>query len=73
VDLLMAWVSVPDLGLHPYRQRYEHIGRDGDGGIVRFMDLGLDPGFVSDLVLDRDGLVRDYPQLARRVDPRPSE
>jgi uncharacterized protein len=72
VDLLMAWVSVPDLGLQPSRQRYEHIRRDGDGGIVRFVDLGLHPGFVSELVMDRDGLVLDYPDLARRVDPRPS-
>jgi uncharacterized protein len=73
VDLLMAWVSVPDLGVHPSRQRYEHVRREADGAIVRFQDLGLHRGFVSELVLDGDGLVRAYPQLARRVNPRPSE
>lgn len=25
VDFLMAWVSVPDLGVHRSRQRYEHL------------------------------------------------
>jgi hypothetical protein len=64
----MAWVSVPDLGLHPSRQRYEHIRRDSDGATVRFRELEGD-GFEAELVLDRDGLIVVYPQLARRVDP----
>jgi hypothetical protein len=68
-DFLMAWVSVPDLGLHASRQRYEHLRRDGDEAIVRFSDLGLHHGFTSDLVVDSDGLVLVYPQLARRVHP----
>jgi hypothetical protein len=68
VDLMMAWVSVPDLGLHPSRQRYEHIGRDSNGAKVQFKELEGD-GFEADLVLDRDGLIVVYPQLARRVDP----
>jgi hypothetical protein len=65
VDLLMAWVSVPDLGLHPSQQRYEHVRRSGDASIVRF--VARDPDFVSDLVLDVDGLVVRYPGLAARV------
>jgi hypothetical protein len=67
VDFLMAWVSVPDLGLHASRQRYEHVRREGERAIVRFLDLGLHAGFTSELELDRDGLVLTYPQLARRV------
>jgi uncharacterized protein len=66
-DFLMAWVSVPDLGLHPYPQRYEHVRADRHRSIVRFVDRGLSPGFVSELELDADGLVLGYPQLARRV------
>ena len=69
VDFLMAWVSVPDLGLHAYRQRYEHLRRNANEATVRFIDLGLDRGFTSDLVLDSDGLVLVYPHLARRVHP----
>jgi hypothetical protein len=67
-DFLMAWVSVPELGLHASRQRYEHVRREGDGAIVRFLDLGLFEGFTAELELDADGLVRVYPGLARRVE-----
>ncbi|MDQ3641671.1 MAG: putative glycolipid-binding domain-containing protein, partial [Actinomycetota bacterium] len=36
-DFLMAWVSVPDLGLHPSQQRYEHVRRHGRGATVRYV------------------------------------
>lgn len=65
VDFLMAWVSAPDLGLHPSRQRYEHVGRRGDRVVVRY--VGEHRGFVGELELDDDGLVLVYPELARRV------
>lgn len=65
VDLLMAWVSVPDLGVHPSRQRYEHVRRDGDQGVVRY--VGLHRDFVGELLVDRDGVVEHYPDLASRV------
>jgi uncharacterized protein len=67
VDIVAAWVSVPDLRLHSYPQRYEGIGRDGEGSVVRFIDRGLSAGFTADLVLDSDGLIEIYPGLARRV------
>jgi uncharacterized protein len=67
-DFVMAWVSVPDLSLIAYPQRYEHVRRRDDGGAtVRFVDRGPAEGFVADLELDRDGFVVDYPGLARRV------
>jgi hypothetical protein len=62
-DLVMAWVFVPALEVVPYGQRYEHVRRD----VVRFVDRGLSPGFEAELELDADGLVRLYPELARRV------
>jgi uncharacterized protein len=58
-DFVMALVSVPDLRFAPAEQRYEHVR----SGVVRF----LSGDFVADLVLDRDGLVRIYPDLAERV------
>jgi hypothetical protein len=67
LELLTAWVSVPDLGLHRYPQRYEHVRTGPSGSVVRFVDRGLAPGFESELELDRDGLVVVYPGLARRV------
>jgi uncharacterized protein len=61
VDLVMAWVSVPDLGVRVSKQRYEPL----DGGGVRF--VSLDSDFTADLELDEDGLVTRYPGLADRV------
>lgn len=62
-DFLMAWVAVPALQVVPYAQRYEHVRP----GVVRFVDRGLSPGFEAELEYDADGLVRVYPELARRV------
>lgn len=65
VDFLMAWVSVPDLGVRPSRQRYEHVEPGTD---VTFVDyVGSHRSFVGRLQLDRDGFVLSYPELARRV------
>jgi uncharacterized protein len=68
VDLLAAWISVPDLGLRASRQRYEHVRRESFGAVVRYRDVGTHAGFTSELEVDGDGLVRLYPGLARRVD-----
>jgi uncharacterized protein len=65
LDFLMAWVSVPDLGVHPSQQRYEHVRADESGSVVRY--VGAHRDFEGLLELDRDGLVLVYPQLARRV------
>jgi hypothetical protein len=60
-DHVMAWVSVPELGVLRSEQRYEPI----DARHVRF--IGLADGFTADLELDADGLVVRYPRLAERV------
>ena len=70
VDFLMAWVSVPDLAVHPSRQRYTHLTREGDQAVVRFTSLDdEEEPFTADLEFDRFGLVRLYPKLARRIHP----
>ena len=58
-DFLMAWVASPGLEVTPSQQRYEHVRP----GLVRFVS----PGFEAELDLDGYGLVRLYPELARRV------
>jgi uncharacterized protein len=64
-ELVMAWVSVPDLKVRASRQRYEHVRP----GVVRFSEV--DGDFTADLELDGDGLVVRYPRLAERVsEPR---
>lgn len=66
-DIFVAWVSVPDLKVYSYAQRYESLHRSGEGSLVRFVDRGRSEGFVADLQLDSDGLVEVYPELAERV------
>jgi hypothetical protein len=61
-ELTMAWVSVPDLGVHASVQRYEHVRTTSAGAVVRFAS----GDFTADLVVDRAGFVLDYPGLAVR-------
>ncbi len=64
-DLLMAWVSVPDLAVYPSRQRYAFVRRESKARIVRFQSL--DSPFEAEIGFDDDGVVLDYPGIARRV------
>lgn len=64
-ELLMVWVSVPDLALRPSRQRYAALDPLDDGmRPIRFEDWD---GFVAEIVFDPDGLVVDYPGIATRI------
>ena len=65
VDFLMAWVSVPDLGVRASRQRYTLVRTASAGAVVRYESLDSD--FTADITFDQDGLVVDYPGLARRA------
>ncbi len=63
VNLLVAWVSLPDLTVHVSRQRYTHLARASGGAMVKF-ESGR---YAADVEFDGEGFVRDYPGLARRV------
>ncbi|OLB97326.1 MAG: hypothetical protein AUI15_12665 [Actinobacteria bacterium 13_2_20CM_2_66_6] len=65
VDLVMAWVSVPDLAVHVSPQRYTFIRREGDRSIVRYESGSRD--FVAELVFDSDGFVIAYPGIGHRI------
>lgn len=67
LDLVAAWVSVPDLAVRASAQRYRSVRAGLEDAVVRYMDLGVHDGFSADLLLDREGIVVDYPGLARRV------
>ncbi len=60
-ELLMAWVSVPDLEVHRSEQRYEPV----DARTVRY--VGRHRSFVGELTCDADGFVILYPGLGERV------
>jgi hypothetical protein len=65
-ELLMAFVDVPSLAVLPSRQGYSQVAPPVDGiSTVRYESL--DSTFRSDLTVDPDGLVVDYPQLAVRI------
>jgi uncharacterized protein len=65
VDFLMAWVSLPDLGIHASRQRYTFVRKEGDKSVIRYESR--DGDFVSDVTFDQEGLVIDYPRLGQRL------
>jgi hypothetical protein len=65
VELMTAWVSVPDLGVRPDGQRYSHLRRSPDHHVVRYE--AADGSFSADITVDRDGIVIDYPGIARRL------
>ena len=65
-DLVMAWVSVPDLAVHPSEQCYIASDPVDEGGaLVVFAS----EGFRTTIEVDADGLVANYPGIARRVEP----
>lgn len=64
VELVMAWVAVPELTLQMSPQRYTPLGPAPDGGAM----IGFASGdFQATIEFDLDGLVRDYPGLASRL------
>jgi uncharacterized protein len=67
-DFLMAWVSVPELGVRPSKQRYEHVRKTPEGAVVRY--AGAHRDYVGEIEFDFDGVVIHYPDLARRVGAR---
>jgi hypothetical protein len=65
-EFLMAWVSVPDLSVNASRQRYTSLSElPAHHRLIRYESL--DSTFSADLTFDSDGIVVDYPGLARRL------
>jgi uncharacterized protein len=67
-ELLMAFIHLPTLGVTPNRQRYTFLRRLPEGGAEVRYESG---SFRSDLTIDDDGFVVVYPQLGRRIEPKP--
>lgn len=64
-DLDVAYVSVPELEIRAARQRYTLLDTDEPGGQATYRyESG---SFRSDLRVDRDGWVDDYPGIWSRV------
>jgi uncharacterized protein len=65
VELVAAWVSVPDLAVRPDGQRYSYLRSGLEHHVLRYE--ATDGTFAADVTVDRDGLVVDYPGIARRA------
>lgn len=66
VELVMAWVSVPDLTVSASPQRYRSDG-SGAGGRAR---VRFDSeGFGAPVEVDAHGFVVDYPGIGHRLEP----
>ena len=68
-DLLVAYISVPDLSIRSVRQRYTCLSRTDSGWSYRYE--GLESNFTADLLVDDKGLVVDYPEIWKRAEMRP--
>jgi hypothetical protein len=64
-ELLVAYVTIPELSVRPARQRYTCLSRTEVGAVYRYE--GLESGFRADLTVDAQGLVIAYPNLWQRV------
>ena len=65
IELAMAWVAVPELSVRPDRQRYRHLRSHAGQHVVGFE--AIDGSFTAEISLDADGVVVDYPGIARRL------
>ncbi|WP_431277524.1 putative glycolipid-binding domain-containing protein [Leifsonia poae] len=69
--LIMAWVALPSLEVIRSDQLYSSaspLDKMAGPGVVRYQSASRD--FVGDLTVDPDGIVIDYPQLAKRIRTR---
>jgi hypothetical protein len=64
-ELIVAYIALPELTLRVDKQRYTFLERRELNDVYRYEGLTTD--FVADIVVDRDGLVVDYPGLFKRV------
>ena len=64
-ELTVAYVAVPGLEVSVSRQRYQCVRWGPDGGRYRFEALAT--GFTAEIAVDGDGLVVEYPGVARRL------
>jgi uncharacterized protein len=60
-EIAVVYVSAPELNLSKLKQRYTYLSRNTDSEKYRYENI--DSGFTSDLKIDVNGLVLDYPGI----------
>ena len=66
-ELTMAWVEVPSLRVIPSTQVYSHVRSARPDSPALVLYSSGNRGFTAELTVDADGVVVDYPGLARRI------
>jgi hypothetical protein len=64
-EIVVVYVAVPGLAVSVARQRYQCLAWAPGGGRFRFEEPAS--GFTAEISVDGDGLVVEYPSIARRV------
>jgi uncharacterized protein len=64
-NITAVYVAVPEMEIRAMPQRYTCLEVSSQGGIYRYE--GLVRNFSVELLVDRDGLVIEYPQAFRRI------
>jgi len=65
VELLVAYVLIPEIELRAARQRYTCLELNSSGGLYKFESMESE--FRAELPVDTDGLVIDYPGLFKSI------
>lgn len=64
-DIRVGFINVPDLEVSAVPQRYTFLDTTAQGRLYRYESLSS--GFTTELPVDADGLVIEYPKFFRRV------
>jgi len=60
-EISVLYFHIPDLTVSKFDQRYTFLSQEKDYGVYKYESLGS--GFTSDIKVDADGLVTDYPGI----------
>ena len=64
-DIVVAYITVPDLEVKPAQQRYTCLKSSTNGSLYRYE--GVTTGFSREISVDAEGLVIDYPEIWQRI------
>ncbi len=64
-EISVMYVSIPDLSVSRLSQRYTYLSQEKDSGLYKYENLNS--GFTSEITVDSNGLVTDYPDIFKMV------
>ena len=64
-EVEVVYVAAPELSLSKFEQRYTCLSKNKNGGVYKYESLKS--GFTSELKVDTDGFVLDYPGIFKMV------